>query len=220
MLSNFSYRKISAFSFSIEDDSCLLFFSSLYFANSGLNTHLEQLNHGRDWWILLVLILTASTAKIVPVTCISKIFTRKSWHYCLSLGVLMNTRGIVQLVVLNIGVELNVLSKVIFAIFVLMATILTFLTSPVLYLLSRKEIKPEKLTMDTIVEDLELARKQSHADLAIISDQQSFETSLTIHERLNYPQIDPNISSEQPAVIGNIVTIPVCPPRPVNMTRF
>ena len=132
----------------------------------------------------------------------------------------MNTRGIVQLVVLNIGVELNVLSKVIFAIFVLMATILTFLTSPVLYLLSRKEIKPEKLTMDTIVEDLELARKQSHADLAIISDQQSVETSLTIHERLNYPQIDPNISSEQPAVIGNIVTIPVCPPRPVNMTRF
>lgn len=51
------------------------------------------------------------------------------------MGVLMNTRGIVQLVVLNIGVQLKVISPVIFAMFVLMATILTIFTSPILYLL-------------------------------------------------------------------------------------
>lgn len=50
----------------------------------------------------------------------------------------MNTRGIVQLVVLNIGVQLKVISPVIFAMFVLMATILTFLTSPILSILYSK----------------------------------------------------------------------------------
>ena len=54
------------------------------------------------------------------------------------MGVLMNTRGIVQLVVLNIGVQLKVISPVIFAMFVLMATILTIFTSPILSILYAK----------------------------------------------------------------------------------
>ena len=58
------------------------------------------------------------------------------------MGVLMNTRGIVQLVVLNIGVQLKVISPVIFAMFVLMATILTFLTSPILYFLYVRRCDP------------------------------------------------------------------------------
>lgn len=81
-----------------------------------------------------MLIILASIAKIVPVTIATKVCTRKPWSYCGSMGVLMNTRGIVQLVVLNIGVQLKVIAPVIFAMFVLMATILTFLTSPILYL--------------------------------------------------------------------------------------
>ena len=74
-------------------------------------------------------------AKIVPVSIATKVFTGKSWFYSTSMGVLMNTRGIVQLVVLNIGVQLKVISPVIFAMFVLMATVLTFLTSPILSVL-------------------------------------------------------------------------------------
>lgn len=110
----------------------------LYFANSGLRTRLDLLNTGRAWWTLLVLLILASLAKIIPVTITTKIFTKKPWSYCASMGVLMNTRGIVQLVVLNIGVQLKVLSPVIFAMFVLMATILTFITSPILSILYRK----------------------------------------------------------------------------------
>ena len=56
----------------------------------------------------------------------------------------MNTRGIVQLVVLNIGVQLKVISPVIFAMFVLMATVLTFLTSPILSILYRN-VRDEEL---------------------------------------------------------------------------
>ncbi|CAF4334218.1 unnamed protein product, partial [Rotaria sordida] len=99
------------------------FFLPLYFANSGLRTRLNLLTTGQSWWTLVVLIFLASIAKILPVTLMSKLCTKKSWSYCLSMGVLMNTRGIVQLVVLNIGVELKVISPIIFAIFVLMATV-------------------------------------------------------------------------------------------------
>lgn len=101
-----------------------------------------------------MLIIIASIAKIVPVSLTAKLCTRKSWRYCTAIGVLMNTRGIVQLVVLNIGVELKVISPIIFAMFVLMATILTFLTSPILYLLYREETNKDDLSMDHVAEEL------------------------------------------------------------------
>ena len=140
-----------------ERESCPHF--SLYFANSGLKTHLNLLNTGKAWWTLIVLILLASVSKIVPVTLVSKFCSKKPWFYCLSIGVLMNTRGIVQLVVLNIGVQLGVLSPMLFAIFVLMATILTFLTSPILYLLYRRNYDIRKLSMPNVAEDLRDVRE-------------------------------------------------------------
>lgn len=127
---------------------------SLYFANSGLNTRLNLLNTGEAWWTLIVLIILASIAKIVPVTVVTKLCSRKPWFYCLSIGVLMNTRGIVQLVVLNIGVELGVLSPRIFSIFVLMATILTFLTSPILSILYRDSFDNKKMSVPNIAADM------------------------------------------------------------------
>ena len=166
----------------------------------------------------------------------------------------MNTRGIVQLVVLNIGVQLNVLSPIIFAIFVLMATILTFLTSPLLFILFRKGADPRKLSMNNIVDELELTKDiaasttgaegeeiqtVSNGDMGMENEEKratpilprptsmnlpAYETLMTIDERLNYPEIDPNTHFPQPSVIANIVTMPVCPTiatrRSLNMTRF
>jgi hypothetical protein len=125
-----------------------------------LKTRLNLLNTGRAWWTLLVLILLASIAKIVPVTIATKICTRKSWSYCGSMGVLMNTRGIVQLVVLNIGVQLKVISPFIFAMFVLMATILTFLTSPILLILYQRNSAPKVLEESKTAHVLHLALKE------------------------------------------------------------
>lgn len=159
--------------------------------------------------------------------------TKKPWYYCSSIGVLMNTRGIVQLVVLNIGVELNVIPKVVFAIFVLMATILTFSTSPILYLLYRKDMDIRKLSRVNIVPDPQtvvVSNDQSDGnkekETTVRWSRQSLENIhsssvvLTIDERINYPEIDPTTHGIQPAVIGNIVDMPVCPKRSVNMTRF
>ncbi len=120
------------------------FFLPLYFTNSGLKTHVYLLNTGRAWYTLVGIIFIASIAKVVPVTLMTKLVTRKkeTWFYALAVGILMNTRGIVQLVVLNIGVELGVLSPVIFAIFVMAAVIMTFATSPLLYLVYLRHQKP------------------------------------------------------------------------------
>jgi hypothetical protein len=55
-------------------------------------------------------ILMACVAKFVPSILVSKIVTRKSWGFCASLGILMNTRGLVELIVLNIGLDAKILS--------------------------------------------------------------------------------------------------------------
>lgn len=134
---------------------CVEFFLPLYFTNSGLKTHLYMLNTFQAWYTLFALVIIASLSKIIPVTLMTRLMTRKteSWSYAFAVGVLMNTRGIVQLVVLNVGVELGVLSPVIFAIFVVAAVILTFATSPLLYLFYLRR-KPEKVkTAKKIVEE-------------------------------------------------------------------
>jgi Kef-type K+ transport system membrane component KefB len=63
-----------------------------------------------------------------------------SWREATAVGVLMNTRGLVELVILNIGLDLGILSQALFSIMVLMALVTTFMTSPLLSL-----IYPERL---------------------------------------------------------------------------
>ena len=216
---------------------------SLYFANSGLQTHLNLLTTGRSWWTLVVLILLASTAKIVPVTLMSKLCSRKPWFYCLSIGVLMNTRGIVQLVVLNIGVELGVISPRLFSIFVLMATILTFLTSPILSILYPKNYDTQKLSVPIVAAELGsirnseinvVALNDNNENIATISNgnngyiqekresvksvtnMHTNEAIVTFDDRVKYMEFDHNLYEEESEDMNNDNTLY----RTINMTRF
>ncbi|CAF1194320.1 unnamed protein product [Rotaria sordida] len=196
------------------------FFLPLYFANSGLRTRLDLLTTGQSWWTLVVLIFLASIAKILPVALMSKLCTKKSWSYCSSMGVLMNTRGIVQLVVLNIGVELKVISPIIFAIFVLMATVLTFLTSPIVYLLYRRGVDKEKLSSNDVIEELDAVREDRKNMVEYESAIYTISNGSVIDNELNSPKDNSNTNRDQSAVIDNIVKMPIYPRRTVNMTRF
>jgi len=62
-------------------------------------------------------------------------FMGESSREALSLGILMNTRGLVELIVLNIGLDLGVLSPALFAMLVIMALVTTMMASPLLLLL-------------------------------------------------------------------------------------
>jgi Kef-type K+ transport system membrane component KefB len=119
-------------------------------------------------------VFIVSIAKIIPVALMTRLVTRKTetWSFAFAVGILMNTRGIVQLVVLNVGVELGVLSPVIFSIFVLMAIILTFFTSPLLYLVYLRK-KPTKVKSKIIVAQTEKppVAKRTHLYTNPIDDQ-------------------------------------------------
>ena len=69
------------------------------------------------------------------VSAIASRFMGISWKDSLAIGALMNTRGLMELVVLNIGYELGILSPILFTMFVIMALVTTFMTGPLLYLI-------------------------------------------------------------------------------------
>jgi Kef-type K+ transport system membrane component KefB len=66
-------------------------------------------------------------------------FTGLSWRYAASLGVLMNTRGLMELIVLNVGLDLGVISPTLFAMMVLMALVTTIGAAPILHLLMPRQ---------------------------------------------------------------------------------
>ncbi|CAK9171272.1 unnamed protein product [Ilex paraguariensis] len=101
----------------------------LYFASSGLKTNISKIN-GVEAWGLLVLVITVACGGKIIGTFVVAMLCRIPARESLTLGVLMNTKGLVELVVLNIGKEKKVLNDEVFAILVLMALFTTFMTTP------------------------------------------------------------------------------------------
>ena len=110
----------------------------LFFAFTGLRTQVGLLNDWQGWAMCGVIILVAIAGKLGGSTLMSR-WTGMSWSQSFSIGVLMNTRGLVELVVLNIGYDLGILSGRIFAMMVLMALVTTFMTGPLLGLVKHRD---------------------------------------------------------------------------------
>jgi len=110
----------------------------LFFAFTGLRTQVSLLNDWQGWLMCALIILVAIAGKLGGSMLMSR-WTGMSWSRSFSIGVLMNTRGLVELVVLNIGYDLGILSGRIFAMMVLMALVTTFMTGPLLGLVKSQE---------------------------------------------------------------------------------
>ena len=110
----------------------------LFFAFTGLRTQISLLNDWQSWVTCGVIILVAIVGKLVGSMLMSR-WTGMNWSQSFSIGVLMNTRGLVELVVLNIGYDLGILSERIFAMMVIMALVTTFMTGPLLELVKSSE---------------------------------------------------------------------------------
>jgi Kef-type K+ transport system membrane component KefB len=107
-----------------------------FFAFTGLRTQIGLL-HGAGAWLLCGgIILVASLGKFGGSAAAARL-TGLSWRDAASIGVLMNTRGLVELIVLDIGLNLRVLSPPLFAMLVVMAVATTMATTPALALLQR-----------------------------------------------------------------------------------
>jgi len=103
----------------------------LFFGLTGLRTRIDLLTAKSMWGYAGAIIATAVAGKLAGAAFTAKA-TGMNWKDSFGLGVLMNTRGLVELVILNAGLDLGILSPTLFTIMVLMALVTTFMTSPIL----------------------------------------------------------------------------------------
>jgi Kef-type K+ transport system membrane component KefB len=110
----------------------------LFFAFTGLRTQINLLDDLRGWLICGLIILVATLGKLGASAVAARV-TGMSWRDSLQLGALMNTRGLMELIALNIGYDLGILSPRIFTMLVIMALVTTVLTGPLLTLFGERQ---------------------------------------------------------------------------------
>ena len=122
------------------EDLVRVMFLPAFFAFTGMRTEVGLLDTIADWQICGLILLTAIVGKFGGATLAARL-TGLNWRESSALGVLMNTRGLVELIVLNIGLDLKVISPTLFTMLVIMALVTTFMTTPLLHLLTRKTLE-------------------------------------------------------------------------------
>ncbi|OIP81542.1 MAG: cation/H(+) antiporter [Porphyromonadaceae bacterium CG2_30_38_12] len=123
------------------EDLSLTLLLPLFFVYTGLRTEIGLLNTPYLWSICLLIIVVAVAGKFIG-SAFSARFLGETWKDSLSIGILMNTRGLMELIVLNIGYEMGILPPAIFVMLVIMALVTTFMTTPMLSVIER--LFPEK----------------------------------------------------------------------------
>jgi len=113
------------------EDVSLILLLPLFFVFTGLRTEIGLLNDPYLLKITGFIILVAVIGKFLGSALAAK-FVGQSWRDSLTIGALMNTRGLMELIVLNIGFELGVLTAEVFTMMVIMALVTTFMTGPTL----------------------------------------------------------------------------------------
>jgi Kef-type K+ transport system membrane component KefB len=103
----------------------------LFFALTGLRTRIDLLSNKSMWGYAAAIVAIAVAGKLAGAAFTARA-TGMNWKDSFGLGVLMNTRGLVELVILNAGLDLGILSPTLFTMMVLMALVTTFMTSPIL----------------------------------------------------------------------------------------
>lgn len=113
------------------EDVSVSFMLPLFFVYIGLRTEIGLVNTPYLWGICGVIILIAILGKFGG-TAFSARIVGESWRDSLSMGVLMNTRGLMELIVLNIGYEMGILPPALFVMLVIMTIVTTFMTTPIM----------------------------------------------------------------------------------------
>ncbi len=113
------------------EDLVVVLLLPLFFAYSGLRTEIGLLNTPTAWLMCGLVIATACLGKFGGSAVAARL-TGLRWREATALGILMNTRGLIELIVLNIGFDLGVISPTLFTMMVLMALVTTFMTTPLL----------------------------------------------------------------------------------------
>ena len=115
-------------------DLVRILFLPAFFAFTGMRTQFGLLSSSADWLLCGLIIVIATVGKFGGTLLAAK-WVGMKWRDSMALGALMNTRGLVELIVLNIGLDLGVITPRLFAMLVVMALVTTFATGPLLRLI-------------------------------------------------------------------------------------
>jgi Kef-type K+ transport system membrane component KefB len=118
------------------EDLVVVLFLPAYFAFTGMRTEIGLIGSGGQWLLCGVIVCIASMGKFGGVTLAARLSGIR-WQDSAALGILMNTRGLMELIVLNIGYDLGVISPTLFAMLVVMAVVTTLATTPIFHVFSR-----------------------------------------------------------------------------------
>jgi Kef-type K+ transport system membrane component KefB len=130
------------------EDFVVVFLLPAFFAFTGLRTQIGLVSGKEQWLFCAVIILIASLGKFGGSAVAARL-SGLGWRESSALGVLMNTRGLMELIVLNIGLELHVISPTLFAMLVLMALATTIATTPILhFIMPRRYLEREAFAIE------------------------------------------------------------------------
>jgi K+:H+ antiporter len=135
------------------EDLSVIVLLPLFFVFTGLRTKIGLIDSPEMWKITGLIIVVAVAGKFLGSAIAAK-FVGQSWRDSFTIGALMNTRGLMELIVLNIGKDLGVLDDRIFAMLVIMALVTTFMTGPALDLINfifktKDGIVPEEMKSES-----------------------------------------------------------------------
>jgi len=138
-------------------DFVYVFFVPIFFMYTGLRTDIGTMSTPLMWGLCLLVIGVAILAKGGGCALASRL-GGLSWQESASMGVLMNARGLMELIVLNVGHDLGVIPKSMFFILTLMAVVTTYMTAPLQRRLMSLATAQARLQPTTVSSEVELQR--------------------------------------------------------------
>src|SRR4051812_13450754 len=145
------------------EDFVVILLLPMFFAYTGLRTNIGLLDRPVLWGITLLLIVVAIVGKFFGALIAARL-TGFGWKPAAVIGTLMNTRGLTELIVLNLALEKGVISDALFAMLVIMALVTTFMAGPLL-----KLIDPKNEYGAPVEDELEAARKVSSVEFPALT---------------------------------------------------
>jgi Kef-type K+ transport system membrane component KefB len=126
------------------------FLLPLFFVYSGLNTRIGLVDTLRLWGVAIVILLVACLGKGVACWLAARLNGEEN-REALAIGTLMNARGLMELILLNIGLERGVITPTLFTIMVIMAIVTTLAATPVFNLVYRQRTRPSPIALEPSV---------------------------------------------------------------------